>query len=104
VHVDNSLMNPLHTSPILTSAHEKLWRTRFVHTTREQMLELAAFTQKYNIMRWALCGAIGCVTALIAFFIDFIVNKTASMKFGKITNHLENCMYNSSIVGDHSNS
>lgn len=52
----------------------QLWRQRHLGLKSAELEKLKKYSAKFNICRWAMCAAIGAVTALSAFLIDFSVS------------------------------
>eukprot|EP00045_Choanoeca_perplexa_P008383 m.77564 g.77564 ORF g.77564 m.77564 type:complete len:807 (-) comp14471_c0_seq1:58-2478(-) len=69
----------------------QLYRDRFVGVDAVTMRELKKEQFKVGIQRWAFCAAIGALTAIVAFFIDYSVRNISAAKFRRVDSYVQQC-------------
>eukprot|EP00051_Salpingoeca_urceolata_P027820 m.483439 g.483439 ORF g.483439 m.483439 type:complete len:852 (-) comp22938_c0_seq1:252-2807(-) len=78
----------------------KLFRDRFFGASKQQIDKVKAFTRSYNFWRWVFIFLIGATTAIVAFFIDYIVKHLQSSKFKTLDGMVRDCSDNSVSAGN----
>jgi len=70
-----------------------LYDHRFRHCPPSQLKALERWTWKYNLTRWVMMFIIGAATAMVAVFINIVVDKLTDLKFDTVGASITRCMH-----------
>lgn len=71
-----------------------LYMHKFRLCPPSELKALKRWTLKYNLTRWVMMFVIGMATAMVAVFINIVVDKLSDLKFDKVGDSIVHCMHN----------